>query len=250
MSCPKANDVPIASPSPKLCSPIPIATSGGERDAAEDAVGVGREPARDERHREEARRHPEQYEAWPAERSRQRSLQLERLEQRLDAEKREQTRGQGHERRQPVLFDPAQRRQPEQAEADRQHADEEADDRVTEKAAAADPRRLDRGRDLFDRLDPGGARHPHGNRVVGCPVVGNDDRARAQPAESLRPVDRKRDDRIVDGDGGDRQVVLLRIRHPDADLARLELDPANVELVRLRRDSSRSGRASEDPDAT
>ena len=42
----------------------------GERDAAEDAVRVGREAAGDERHRQEARRHPEQHEARASERAR------------------------------------------------------------------------------------------------------------------------------------------------------------------------------------
>ena len=48
-------------------------------------------------------------------------------------------------------------------------------------------------------------------------------------------VELERDDRVVDRHGGDRQVVLLRVGDPDQDLAGLELDPPDVELVRLRR---------------
>ena len=48
-------------------------------------------------------------------------------------------------------------------------------------------------------------------------------------------VELERDDRVVDRHRGDRQVVLLRVGDPNADLAGLELDPPNVELVRLRR---------------
>ena len=86
VSCPNANDVPIASPSPKLCSPIPIATSSRERDAADRASGLAREAAGDERHRQEAAGDAEQHEPGAAERSRHERLELERLEQRLDAE--------------------------------------------------------------------------------------------------------------------------------------------------------------------
>ena len=60
-------------------------------------------------------------------------------------------------------------------------------------------------------------------------------------------------DRVVDRDRGDREVVLLRVRDADLDLARLELDPADVEQVGLRRvradqaDERRAGR-DEGPD--
>ena len=53
--------------------------------------------------------------------------------------------------------------------------------------------------------------------------------------ERGRPVERERHDRVVDGDGRDRQVVALRVPHLDADLAVAELDAADVELVGRRR---------------
>ena len=159
VSCPKANEVPIASPSPKLCSPIPIATSVA-------SATPPRTPFAFDEKRPEMNvivrklvATPSSTSPGPPKRSGERSLQLEGLEQRLDAEEREQSGSEGHERRQPVLLDPTQRREPEQAEAHRQHADEEADDPVAEEAATADSGRLDCGRNLLDRLDPGGARH-------------------------------------------------------------------------------------------
>ena len=94
----------------------------------------------------------------------------------------------------------------------------------------------------FDRLDPGRARDPDRDRVVLDPVVRHDDRARAQPAELARAVERERHDRVVDRDRGDRQVVALRVRDADPDLARLELDAADVELVRRAAGCCRSGR--------
>src|SRR3990170_3931939 len=88
VSCPKANDVPIASPSPKLCSPIPIATS-----VASATPPTTPPPLPEKR--------PE---------------------------------------RGPLFFGPIspQGRQPEQAERDGQHADEEADDPVAEESTGAD----------------------------------------------------------------------------------------------------------------
>ena len=70
--------------------------------------------------------------------------------------------------------------QPEQAERDRDDADEEADQRVAEEAPRRRLGRLDRRRDLLDGLDPGRARDADGDRLVLDPVVGDDDRARAQ----------------------------------------------------------------------
>jgi hypothetical protein len=45
----------------------------------------------------------------------------------------------------------------------------------------------------------------------------------------------ERHDRVVDGDGRDRQLVALRVRDPDPDLARAELDAPDIELVERRR---------------
>ena len=222
-----------------------------ERDPAESAAAA-REPRREERHRQVAERDAEQDEAGAAERARNRRLELEGLEERLDAEEREQAGGQGHEPGQPALVDPPQRRQPEQAERDRQHADEEADDRVAEGAAGGEARRLDRGGDLLDGLDPGRAGDADRDRIVLDPAVGDHDRARAQPAERLRAVELERDDRVVDRHGRDREVVLLRVRDADLDLAGLELHPADVELVRLgrvRADQADEGRARGDEGA-
>ena len=67
------------------------------------------------------------------------------------------------------------------------------------------------------------------------PVVRDDDRARAEPPERRRAVERERDDGVVDRHRGDRQVVALRVAHEDADLAGPELDAADVELVRRGR---------------
>ena len=226
--------MPIARPSPKLWTPIPTATSVASATPPRAPPARG-EPRREERHRQVAERDAEQDETGAAERAGDGRLELERLEERLDAEEREQPCGQRHEPGQPALVDPPQRGQPEQAERDGQDADEEADDRVAEDAVAGEPRRLDRGRDRLDRLDPRRARHADRHRVVLDPAVRDHDRARAQPAERLRAVDLEGNDRVVDGDRGDRQVVLLRVRDADLDLARLELDPADVEQVGLRR---------------
>ena len=76
---------------------------------------------------------------------------------------------------------------------------------------------------------------------------GHDDRARAEPAELARPVERERHDRVVDGDRGDRELVRLRVRDPDPDLARRELDAADVELVGRRRVAARPGRRASEP---
>ena len=67
------------------------------------------------------------------------------------------------------------------------------------------------------------------------PVVLDDDLARAEPPECLRPVDLERQDRVIHRDCSDRQVVALRIGDPDPDLAGVELDAADVELVDRRR---------------
>ena len=49
------------------------------------------------------------------------------------------------------------------------------------------------------------------------------------------PVERVRDDEVVDRDRCDRQIVLLRVADMNSDLARLELDPRDIEPVGRRR---------------
>ena len=66
-SSPNANDVPIASPSPRLWTPIPIATRKASASPAVPAPPAG-EAAREERHPERAERDAEQDEAGAAER--------------------------------------------------------------------------------------------------------------------------------------------------------------------------------------
>ena len=72
---------------------------------------------------------------------------------------------------------------------------------------------------------------------------GDDDRARAQAAE--RRGHRRRENGTIASSTvteRDRQVVALRVRDADADLAGLELDAADVELVARRRVAARAGR--------
>ena len=120
-------------------------------------------------------------------------------------------------------------------ERNRHDADEEADQRVAEEAVEARVQRLDRSSDLLRRLDPGRARHADGDRIVLDPVVRDHDRRRPEPTELGVAVDRERDDRVVDGHGGDRQIVVLRIRDAHLDLSGPELDAPDVELVHRRR---------------
>ena len=63
----------------------------------------------------------------------------------------------------------------------------------------------------------------------------DDDRRGAQAAKRTVTVDRERDDRVVHGHQGDRQVLALGVRDADLDLARLELHAPDVELVGGRR---------------
>ncbi len=86
------------------------------RTAHHPTAARGRETGRKEGHRQVAQGDAEQHEPGPAERARHRRLQRERLEKGLDAEEREQSGGQRHERRQPLLARAPQRRQPEEAE--------------------------------------------------------------------------------------------------------------------------------------
>jgi hypothetical protein len=89
--------------------------------------------------------------------------------------------------------------------------------------------------DVLRRLDPGRARDADGDRLVLDPVVIDRDLARAQAVEGPRAVELVVNDCIVDRHERDREVVPLRIPDVDADLALVELDAANVELVRLGR---------------
>ena len=151
-SSPVANDVPIASPSPRLWTPIPIATSRASAS-----------PLRPTRPRESlAERNvmpsalaarPSRTSPGPPNAGGSAAWSVERLEQRLDAEERQQAGGEGHERGDPGRARPAERRQPEQAERHGDDADEQADQPVAENAARSRLRRLHRGRDLVRRLD-------------------------------------------------------------------------------------------------
>ena len=66
-----------------------------------DVLASRAQPRREERHAEVAERDPEQDEPGAARAGRQRRLQLERLEQRLDAEEGEQPGGECHEGSEP-----------------------------------------------------------------------------------------------------------------------------------------------------
>ena len=87
---PSAKEAPIASPSPRLCRPMPTAINSAS--VRPVAVPPLRQTPGERRHPEEAQRDAEQDESRTAERRRERRLQIERLGQRLDAEERQQTR--------------------------------------------------------------------------------------------------------------------------------------------------------------
>jgi len=156
---------------------------------------------------------------------------LQRLGQRLDAEKGQKAGGQRHERDEPLRPRATKRREPQQAERDRNDADEEADRRVARAARDGRGRRLDRRRNGLRRLDPGRARHADGDRVVLDPRERDGDGAGGEPRERRIAVDPERHDRVVDRDRGDRDLVPLRVRDADPDLAGVELDTADVEFV-------------------
>ena len=63
----------------------------------------------------------------------------------------------------------------------------------------------------------------------------DDDRARAEALQSCGAVEGKRNDRVIDGHRGDRQLRHLRVPNLDPDLARSELDAPDVELICGRR---------------
>ena len=128
-----------------------------------------------------------------------------------------------------------ERWEPKQAERHRDDADEAADDGVAEEAPRARLGRLYGSRDLVRRLDACRARDSDCDRLVLDPGIGDDDGGRAQAPERGWAVDGVGDDRVVHGHRGDGQILALRVRHPDSDLARRELDPAYVEGVGRRR---------------
>ena len=124
---------------------MPVATSSASVRPPASAPPAA-QARREKGHAEVADRDAEQDEAGAAETTRQQRLPVERLDERLDAEEGEQAGGQRHERGEPLGARAPQRRQPEQAERDRDDADEEADDPVAEealrrRASASRPRR-------------------------------------------------------------------------------------------------------------
>ena len=120
VSSPTPNDVPMARPSPRLCRPMPTATSVA---SARPETAPFRRDVRAARRTSSSGSSsatPSSTRPGPPSVAGQRRLQLERLEQRLDAEERQQAGRQRHERGQPLRVGAPQRRQPEQAERDRQ----------------------------------------------------------------------------------------------------------------------------------
>ena len=229
----------MARPSPRLCRPIPIATSVAS--ARPDSDGSRARPLfvgearRDPGQREVADDDPDEHEARALQRAGQRRLELERLGQRVDGEEGQESGGEGHERRQPFRARAPQRGQPGEAEGDRHDADEEADERVAEEAPGRHSLALDRRGHLEGRLDAARARDADKVGVVRDPVEWDDDRPRGEAAQGRRALDLEGEDGVVDRDDRDGEVVGLRVAHLYADLARLELHPADVELVRRRR---------------
>src|SRR5215211_7987012 len=207
----------------------------GKREAAHPCAAAAlAHPGRDRGQEEKAECHTEQHQTGAAQRARQRRLELERLRQRLDGEEGEQAGGQRHEGGKPLRRRSPQRGQPEQSERDRHDPDERPDQGVAEEA----PRRrlwcLHRGGDLLGGLDSGRAGDSDGDRLLRDPVVLDDDLARPEPPEGAVALDVERHDRVVDGDGCDRQVIRLRVRDADADLAWVEFHTPDVELVERR----------------
>ena len=159
VSWPNANDVPIASPSPKLCRPIPIATSVARatppiappalpEKRPEMNVIVRKLPATPSSTSPGPPSAPGTT-AWSSNASNSASTPRKVSSPPVRAMNAvshccSTRRSDGSQSR---------------PSATGQHADEEADDRVAEEAAAGHAGRLDRGGDLLDRLDPGRARH-------------------------------------------------------------------------------------------
>ena len=132
-SSPVANDVPIASPSPRLWTPIPIATSSASASPVTPAFPRERRADRNVIPSALAAS-PSRTSPGPPNAAGQRGLEVERLEQRLDAEERQETGRERHERCQPLGSRAAQRGQPEEAERDGDDPDEHADQPVAEEA--------------------------------------------------------------------------------------------------------------------
>src|SRR5215210_1030788 len=154
---------------------------------------------------------------------------------RLDRQERQQPRRQSHERREPLGRRAPQRRKPQEPQRHRHDPDERPDQRIAEEAARRRLRSANRRRQLLRRLDSCRARDADRDRLIRHPVVLHDDLARAQATQGVISVDVEWHDRVVDGHRRDRELVALRVGHPDSDLARVELDPPDVELIDRRR---------------
>ena len=136
-SAPTAYAEPIASPSPRLCRPIPIATSSARYGAAETRrpalAGRARAAATGRRRRRRAPgRRPAlrgSTSAAPPKALGPVAGDLEALERRVDGEEGEQPDRERDQHAQPVGGDAAHERQPEHSEADRDHPDVDAEQR-------------------------------------------------------------------------------------------------------------------------
>ena len=122
-SSPSANEDPIASPSPRLWSPIPIATRVASATPAQRRASrrrllrAAREPLDDPRQREVADRHAEHDQPGAAGARRERRLELERLRERVEREERQQARRERHEGGQPARVGAAQATEARRARA-------------------------------------------------------------------------------------------------------------------------------------
>ena len=142
---------PIATPSPRLCRPMPTATSSARWRALARPARRALQPLADARQREERDGGADQHERRAAERLRALAGELEALERRVDRQEREQADGQRHHDAQPAGRDAAHPRQPQHPERDRDHADVEAEQRHQAEedevvARASRPRRRSRAR--------------------------------------------------------------------------------------------------------
>ena len=227
--------MPIASPSPRLCSPMPTATSVASASAADGSLARS-EPPREQRQEQVGRRRRRGARARPrrarsaappaasnasASASKARNVSSPAVSAMNAASHCGLARRSDGSQASPSATGTTPTRKPIT--------------RVAEESLRRCLRRLDRGRDLLRRLDPRRARHADAERLAVDPVEGDDDRRRAEPPDRPVAVERVRDDRVVDGDRRDRDVLALRVRDLDLDLAGPELDAADVELVARRR---------------
>jgi hypothetical protein len=174
-------------PSPRLCSPIPIATSVASATPSSGASARARARPRSAARRTSARGSSRRRRAGSG-----RALEalgdrpaVERLRERVDAEEAQQpavSAMKPRSSRAAARRDGSQRARARPARPRR--ASRSARSRGTRARCAA---RLDRGGDVEGRLDPARARHADGVRVVLDPLERDDDRARAQPAERRGP---------------------------------------------------------------